>query len=58
MHRWRQTVHYRNQAEMLWDLAEKTPRTEHKEALRRVAKCCEAMAATLERELRSAPTPA
>jgi hypothetical protein len=29
MHRWRQTVHYRNQAEMLWDLAEKTPRTEH-----------------------------
>jgi hypothetical protein len=58
MDSWRQTVHYRNQAEMLRDLAEKTLRTDHKEVLKRVATCCESMAATLERKLRSALTPA
>jgi len=58
MDRWRETVHYRNQAEMLRDFAERAPRPDHRESLQQVAKYCDALAAALERDLRSTLTPA
>jgi len=53
MNEWREAVRYRNGAEMLRTIADETPRMDHRESLRRVARYCEAMAATIEHELRS-----
>jgi hypothetical protein len=50
----RSVVGCRNRAEILRIIAENTPNESHRESLRRVAEYYDAMAASLEREIKNA----